>query len=136
MVDDYDELLAASEPLREAGALIAVDDAGAGYARCATSSRSAPTSSSSTGRWPTASTATRPRPRSSRCSAALAGRLDAWLLAEGIERRGRARTLVGLGVPLAQGYLLARPTDDFALAIPDDIAERLRERAEPAGSRA
>ena len=60
---------------------------------------------------------------------ALAGRLDAWLLAEGIEREAELETLVGLGVPLAQGYLLARPTDEFALADPG------RHRRAPARAR-
>ncbi len=39
----------------------------------------------------------------------FAGRIDAWLLAEGIERDGELDVLAGLGVPLAQGYLLGRP---------------------------
>jgi hypothetical protein len=39
----------------------------------------------------------------------LAGRLDAWLLAEGIETGEELDVLVGMGVPLAQGYFLARP---------------------------
>lgn len=39
----------------------------------------------------------------------FANRLDAWLLAEGVETEGEARRLIELGVPLAQGYLFARP---------------------------
>lgn len=39
----------------------------------------------------------------------LAGRLDAWLLAEGIETPAELRVLRQLGVPLGQGYFLARP---------------------------
>lgn len=39
----------------------------------------------------------------------FAGRLDAWLLAEGIETWGELEAFVRLGVPLAQGYLLGRP---------------------------
>ncbi|HSF26848.1 MAG TPA: EAL domain-containing protein [Actinomycetes bacterium] len=39
----------------------------------------------------------------------FANRLDARLLAEGIETEAELRTLVGLGVPLGQGFLLARP---------------------------
>jgi len=37
------------------------------------------------------------------------GRLDAWLLVEGVERMEELAAFVRLGVPLAQGYLLARP---------------------------
>lgn len=39
----------------------------------------------------------------------LAARLDAWLLAEGVETPGELAALVKLGVPLAQGYLLGKP---------------------------
>jgi hypothetical protein len=39
----------------------------------------------------------------------FAGRIDAWVLAEGIERPGELAALVDLGVPLGQGYALARP---------------------------
>jgi len=44
----------------------------------------------------------------------LARRLGAWLLAEGVERTGELRELINLGVPLAQGYLLARPEPPWA----------------------
>ncbi|MGE0880267.1 MAG: EAL domain-containing protein [Acidimicrobiia bacterium] len=39
----------------------------------------------------------------------FANRVDAWLLTEGVETAGEARTLVELGVPFAQGFLFARP---------------------------
>ena len=39
----------------------------------------------------------------------LASRLDAWLLAEGVETREELDCLSRLGVPLAQGYHLSRP---------------------------
>jgi EAL domain-containing protein (putative c-di-GMP-specific phosphodiesterase class I) len=39
----------------------------------------------------------------------LAGRLDAWIIAEGIERPAELHTLAQLGVPLAQGFYLANP---------------------------
>ena len=39
----------------------------------------------------------------------LSGRLDSWLLAEGVETRAELDCLVRLGVPLVQGYHLARP---------------------------
>jgi EAL domain-containing protein (putative c-di-GMP-specific phosphodiesterase class I) len=40
---------------------------------------------------------------------ALAGRLDAWILAEGIERVEELEVLVALGVPLGQGWALGHP---------------------------
>ena len=39
----------------------------------------------------------------------FANRLDAWILAEGVETGGEARVLANLEVPLAQGYFFARP---------------------------
>jgi hypothetical protein len=39
----------------------------------------------------------------------FAGRIDAWLLAEGIERPGELTALAELQVPLAQGFHLGRP---------------------------
>jgi hypothetical protein len=39
----------------------------------------------------------------------LAGRLDAWIIAEGIESAAELHTLAQLGVPLAQGFYLANP---------------------------
>ncbi|ROP45836.1 EAL domain-containing protein [Pseudokineococcus lusitanus] len=58
----------------------------------------------------------------------LAGRLDAWLLAEGVETWDEMDAFVRLGVPLAQGYLLGRPTPGFASLDPA-VAARLRASA-------
>lgn len=56
----------------------------------------------------------------------LAGRLDAWLLAEGVETWEEMDAFLRLGVPLAQGYLLARPAPAFEPLDPV-VAARLRE---------
>jgi hypothetical protein len=39
----------------------------------------------------------------------FASRIDAWVLAEGVETAAEYTTVTALGVPLAQGYYLARP---------------------------
>jgi len=44
----------------------------------------------------------------------LATRLGSLMLAEGIERIEELRTIISLGVPLAQGYLLGRPAAPWA----------------------
>ncbi len=44
---------------------------------------------------------------------AFASRLDAWLIAEGVERPGELDRLRRLRVPLVQGYLLGRPSPTF-----------------------
>ncbi|MEZ0163549.1 EAL domain-containing protein [Kineococcus sp. LSe6-4] len=42
-----------------------------------------------------------------------AGRLDAWIIAEGVETVDELDVLRGMGVPLVQGFLLARPGTEF-----------------------
>lgn len=44
----------------------------------------------------------------------FASRVDAWILAEGVERAEELEALVSLGVPLVQGYYLARPAPPWA----------------------
>ena len=55
----------------------------------------------------------------------VAGRMDAWLLAEGVERDQELETMVSLGVPLAQGWLLGRPAPEFQ-GLDPDMATRIR----------
>jgi hypothetical protein len=55
----------------------------------------------------------------------FAGRLDAWLLAEGVETWGELDAFLRLGVPLGQGYLLGHPAPPWAELDPL-IAARLR----------
>ena len=43
-----------------------------------------------------------------------ADRLDAWVLAEGVESPAELDVLRSMGVPLVQGFLLARPAGSFA----------------------
>lgn len=46
----------------------------------------------------------------------LVGRMDAWLVVEGVETFGQLATVVDLGVPLVQGYYLARPAEPWTEA--------------------
>lgn len=65
------------------------------------------------------------------------GRIDAWVLAEGVERIGELEELIRLGVPLAQGYLLGRPSPEWITELPAtlaDVIERLVGAAGRAGS--
>jgi EAL domain-containing protein (putative c-di-GMP-specific phosphodiesterase class I) len=49
----------------------------------------------------------------------FAGRIDAWLLAEGIETPAELAAFTRLGVPLAQGWLLGRPSPGFQPLAPE-----------------
>jgi EAL domain-containing protein (putative c-di-GMP-specific phosphodiesterase class I) len=112
-VDDVAALQRQVEALRVRGALIALDDAGAGYSGL--------------------QRMTTVRPQLVKLDRALvqdvdsdpvryalaelvggfAGRIDAWLLAEGIETPGELAAFTRLGTPLAQGWLLGRPAPEF-----------------------
>ncbi|WP_432547279.1 EAL domain-containing protein [Kineococcus sp. SYSU DK004] len=64
-----------------------------------------------------------------------AGRLDAWVVAEGVETPAELDVLRGMGVPLVQGHLLARPEPRFQSLSPRAL-EHLRRgtgRGGPAG---
>ncbi len=58
----------------------------------------------------------------------VASRLDALLLAEGVERVPELDRLIALGVPLAQGWLLGRPDAPWS-ALPTPTVQRVRSRA-------
>lgn len=60
----------------------------------------------------------------------FAGQLDAWVLAEGVERTAELESLIRLRVPLAQGYLLGRPAEPWA-TLPGEPAATIRERQTP-----
>ncbi|WP_369052147.1 EAL domain-containing protein [Kineococcus terrestris] len=59
-----------------------------------------------------------------------AGRLDAWVVAEGVETPAELDVLRGMGVPLVQGHLLARPEPRFQ-SLSARALEHLRRGAVP-----
>ena len=118
-VHDPAALRAKVRQLRDQGALFAIDDAGSGY--------------------PTLQRVMMVRPEMIKLDRAfvsnidvdeaktalvqmmgtLADRIGARLLAEGVERVPELDRLRELGVPLAQGYLFARPTAEFGSIAPE-----------------
>jgi EAL domain-containing protein (putative c-di-GMP-specific phosphodiesterase class I) len=48
----------------------------------------------------------------------FAGKIDAWLLAEGLETAAELAACARLGVPLGQGWVLGRPAPEFAPLAP------------------
>ncbi|GAB2676983.1 EAL domain-containing protein [Thalassiella azotivora] len=129
-VDDPAPLVRLRDEVADRGGLLALDDAGSG--------------------WSGLQQITRLRPHLIKLDRALvqdadtdevrlalaevlgefAGRIDAWLLAEGVETWGELEAFLRLGVPLAQGYLLGRPAPGWTQLDPA-AAARLR----AAGSR-
>ncbi|GAA2701411.1 hypothetical protein Apa02nite_053640 [Actinoplanes palleronii] len=108
-VHDYPQLVAVTERLREAGILIAVDDAGAGFASLSHILQLRPdiikldiTLTSGIDRDPV-------RMALARCLVGFASDIGAMLIAEGIETAAEHDKLLELGLQLGQGYLLGRP---------------------------
>lgn len=108
-VDDYETLRYDLAPLREAGARLAIDDTGAGFASLAHILRLAP-DIIKLDRVLTHGIDLDPVRRA--LAAALvtfAADTGAMITAEGIETVGEATALLGMGIPYGQGYYLARP---------------------------
>jgi EAL domain-containing protein (putative c-di-GMP-specific phosphodiesterase class I) len=134
-VDDYDALNAALAPLRSAGVLLAVDDAGAGFASLEHISRLRPEIVKIDRGHVEGIDADLAKEAAVRALGDFASRLDAWVVAEGVETAAELDALAALGVPLAQGYFLGRPSP--AMAGPTDetlAAHRAREQRRAGGA--
>jgi EAL domain-containing protein (putative c-di-GMP-specific phosphodiesterase class I) len=108
-VEHYGMLASELDRLREAGAAIAVDDTGAGYAGLQHLLSIRPEMIKLDRSLVAGIDGNRPKRALVEMFRAFANRFDAWVVAEGVETSGELATLRRLGVPLAQGYLLARP---------------------------
>jgi len=108
-VDSYDSLEPVLDRLRDEGALIALDDAGAGYAGLTHMLHVRPSFIKIDRALIAGIDRNEAKQALVEMMGALGGRLDAWMIAEGVETRAELDTLVRLGVPLVQGFHLARP---------------------------
>lgn len=134
VVEDYTELDAAVHAVRSAGAMVAVDDAGAGYASLSHIVALRP----DIVKLDRSLVAHVDRDEAKRALVellgAFAGRVDAWLLAEGVEREGEMEALLGMGVPLGQGFLLGMPGPEW-VTVETPMASRIAGRARAVASR-
>jgi EAL domain-containing protein (putative c-di-GMP-specific phosphodiesterase class I)/AmiR/NasT family two-component response regulator len=113
--DCYSKLCISLDDLRHAGARVAVDDAGAGFAGLQQILELAP-DIIKLDLALTRGIDNDPVRRSlTRCLLAFAAEIGASIVAEGIETLAELETLRGLGVALGQGYLLARPMNAKAI---------------------
>ncbi|MHA7276073.1 EAL domain-containing protein [Arthrobacter sp. Hz1] len=126
-IDSYLELEPDLHQLRSAGALIAVDDAGAGYAGLRHLLQLRPSMIKIDRELIQDVDRDEAKRALIEMLGIFASRVDAWILAEGVERVEELDTLVSLGVPLVQGYLLARPAPPWA-GIDFELAHRLAAR--------
>jgi EAL domain-containing protein (putative c-di-GMP-specific phosphodiesterase class I) len=113
-IDDPGALTAALDRLRGAGARIAVDDAGAGFAGLQQILHLRPSILKLDRALVEGVDRDEAKAALVEMLGLFANRIDAWLLAEGVETLGEAHRLAELGVPLVQGFLFARPGPPWA----------------------
>ena len=123
-VDDYDQLLGALQPLRQAGVRVAVDDAGAGYASLQHILQLKPDLIKLDMALTRNIDADRPRRALASALIGFAQETGSRIIAEGVETAGELAVLRDLGVEKAHGFFLGRPTSlEHALKL---IARELR----------
>ena len=108
-IADYDALADAVGPLRAAGVLLAVDDAGAGFASLNHILRLQPDIIKLDISLVSGIDADPVRRALTAALVAFASETHATLIAEGVETAREQRTVAELGVPWAQGFGLGRP---------------------------
>lgn len=128
-VDEGGRAMAALARVRAAGALVAMDDAGTGYAGLQLLLELRP-DIVKLDRTLVTGLDTDPVKRTLvQVFGDLVGRMDAWILAEGVETRAELESVIGLGVPLAQGWALARPHPVMLDALDPDARAHIRTTA-------
>ncbi len=126
-IESYNALADDLAALRGAGAVLAVDDAGAGYAGLLHLLKLRPSIIKLDRQLVCDLDLDEAKRALIEMLGTFCGRIDASLLAEGIEREGELAAVATLGVPLAQGYLLGRPGPPWPVVDPD-VALRLLAR--------
>jgi EAL domain-containing protein (putative c-di-GMP-specific phosphodiesterase class I) len=112
-ISNYDEIRERSGQIRSRGGLVAVDDAGSGYASLQHILELRPDFIKLNRNFVLDCHVDRAKSTMIEMMGAAADRLDAWVIAEGVETVQELEELVRIGVPLAQGYLLARPESEM-----------------------
>jgi EAL domain-containing protein (putative c-di-GMP-specific phosphodiesterase class I) len=108
-VEDYDGLVGALMPLRDSGARVAIDDAGAGFASMRHTLRIAPDIVKLDLSITRDIDADRAKRALASALISFAAEMDITLVAEGIETGAQLDTLRGLGVRVGQGFFLGEP---------------------------
>lgn len=128
-VDEGGRALAVLDRVRSAGALVAMDDAGTGYAGLELLLALRPDIVKLDRALITGIDADPVKRALVEVFGDLVGRMDGWILAEGVETRGELDALIGLGVPLGQGWALGRPQARMLTALPAEDAAHIRATA-------
>lgn len=112
-IDDPDRLDASLDRFRAAGALVAVDDAGAGYAGLQQILRLRPSILKLDRSLVEGLDTDEAKVALAEMLGTFANRVDAWLLAEGVETAAEATRVEQMGIPLGQGWFYGRPAPRF-----------------------
>jgi EAL domain-containing protein (putative c-di-GMP-specific phosphodiesterase class I) len=112
-IHDVERLTASAALFRQRGAMLAIDDAGAGYASLQRILSVRPQFIKLDRSLITDIHGDEVKAAATEMMGALASRMDAWIVAEGVERIGELDRLLQMRVPLAQGYLFAKPAPSF-----------------------
>ena len=126
----WDRIEASVQVVRSAGALIAIDDAGSGYSGLQQILRLRPSILKLDRSLVDCIDRDEAQASLVEMFGVFANRVDAWILAEGIETAAAARRIAALDVPLAQGWFFGRPAPAWAPIEPGAVAT-LRSAAEP-----
>lgn len=118
---NWDDLSPAVDRLRSAGAMFAVDDASAGYSGLQQILQLRPSILKLDRSLVEGVDHDEARRALIEMLGIFANRIDAWILAEGVETLGEARALDELEVPLVQGYFLSRPAPPWTSLDPDAL---------------
>lgn len=124
-VDDHDQLSALLTDLRAAGAIVALDDAGSGYFGLQQMALVRPELVKIDRALVDHADQDEVKLALAELLGNYAGRLDAAVIAEGIERPEELEAFIRLGVPLAQGWLFGRPGPAWP-ELPAEQADRIR----------
>jgi EAL domain-containing protein (putative c-di-GMP-specific phosphodiesterase class I) len=122
-VDDYATLNGVIEMVRRRGGMIAVDDAGAGYASLQHIMCLRPEFIKLDRALVAGLDADPAKLALVEAVGSFAARIDSWVVAEGIERGGELDAVRSIGVPLAQGFGLGMPAPSM---LPGELEPNMR----------
>lgn len=121
-IEDYAEMRRRLEAVRALGASIAVDDIGSGYASLKHVMELKPNFVKLDRFFVDGCHRDRSKALFIEMIGTTSDRLDAWIIAEGVETATELDELVRLGIPLAQGFYLGRPDPEMQTLSADTVA--------------
>lgn len=122
-IQDYEHTRRCLAQIRSLGGNIAVDDAGAGYASLKHVIEMKPAFIKLDRMFITNCQSEPAKATLIEMIGRAANRLDAWIIAEGVETLGELDELIDIGIPLGQGYYLGRPNSSMSPIMPERAAE-------------